>query len=186
MTDAYIFDAVRTPRGKGKKDGSLHEVKAIDLLKNLFDGIRERNALDTSQVEDIVLGCVTPVGEQGADIAKTAAIYAGWDQIVAGVTLNRFCGSGLEACNLAAMKIQSGQEDLVVAGGVEAMSRVPMMSDGGDWFMNPNVNHGLNFIPQGISADLIASIENYSREELDQFAVESHQKAAVAQKGRSL
>ena len=154
MTEAYIFDAVRTPRGKGKKDGSLHEVKAIDLLKNLFDAIRERNALDTSQVEDVVLGCVTPVGEQGADIAKTAALYAGWNQIVAGVTLNRFCGSGLEACNLAAMKIQSGQEDLVVAGGVEAMSRVPMMSDGGDWFMNPNVNHGLNFIPQGISADL--------------------------------
>ncbi len=182
MTEAYIFDAVRTPRGKGKKDGSLHEVKAIDLLKNLFDALRERNTLDTSQVEDVVLGCVTPVGEQGADIAKTAALYAGWDQIVAGVTLNRFCGSGLEACNLAAMKIKSGQEDLVVAGGVEAMSRVPMMSDGGDWFTNPNVNNSLGFIPQGISADLIASVEGYKREQLDQFAVESHKKAATAQK----
>ena len=182
MTEAYIFDTVRTPRGKGKKDGSLHEVKAIDLLKHLFDALKYRNTLDTAQVEDVVLGCVTPVGEQGADIAKTAALYAGWNQVVAGVTLNRFCGSGLEACNLAAMKVMSGQEDLVVAGGVEAMSRVPMMSDGGDWFMNPNVNNSLGFIPQGVSADLIASIENYSRNQVDEFAVDSHRKAAKAQK----
>lgn len=182
MPEAYIFDTVRTPRGKGKKDGSLHEVKAIDLLKQLFDALKSRNNLDTAQVEDVVLGCVTPVGEQGADIAKTAALYAGWNQVVAGVTLNRFCGSGLEACNLAAMKVMSGQEDLVVAGGVEAMSRVPMMSDGGDWFMNPNVNHSLGFIPQGVSADLIASIENYSRSQVDEFAVDSHRKAAKAQK----
>jgi len=182
MADALIYDAVRTPRGKGKKDGSLHEVKPIELLKTLFHSLEERNSLDTKEVSDVVLGCVTPVGDQGANIAKTAALHAGWNHIVSGFTLNRFCGSGLEACNLAAMKIQSENEDLVVAGGVESMSRVPMMGDGGDWFMNPMVNQGLNFIPQGISADLIATREGFSREDVDSFAAASHAKAVLAQK----
>lgn len=182
MRDALIFDAVRTPRGIGKHKGSLHEVTPLQLLRTVFVALQNRNQLDTSQVEDVVLGCVTPVREQGADIARTAVLYSGWDTRVAGVTLNRFCGSGLEACNLCAMKIQSGAEDLVVAGGVESMSRVPMMSDGGAWFMDPTANHELAFIPQGISADLIATLEGFSRTDVDQFAVNSHQKAAHAAK----
>ena len=128
MTEALIFDAVRTPRGKGKNDGALHELSPVQLLHNLFDALRERNALDTSQVDDVVLGCVTPVGEQGADIARTAVLYSGWDERVAGVTQSRFCASGLESVNLAAQKVRSGWEDLVVAGGVESMSRWPMGS----------------------------------------------------------
>lgn len=180
MTEAYIFDAVRTPRGKGKKDGTLHEVRAVDLLKTVFNALEQRNQLDTGEVDDVVLGCVTPVGEQGADIAKTSSLYAGWNQKVCGVTLNRFCGSGLEAANLAAMKVISGMEDMVVAGGVEAMSRVPMGSDGGAWFTDPMVNETLAFVPQGISADLIASVEGFNRQDVDQFAVASQQKAGRA------
>ena len=126
MTDAYVFDALRTPRGKGKKDGSLHQIAPVDLLKNVMVELRDRHALDTSQVDDVVLGCVTPVGEQGADIARTAVIYAGWDESVPGVTQSRFCASGLESVNLAAMKVKSGEEHLVVAGGVESMSRWPV------------------------------------------------------------
>ncbi len=179
-TEAYIFDAVRTPRGRGKKDGSLHSVKPITLLTTVLQALQERNGLDTAQVDDIVMGCVTPVGDQGADIAKTAALAADWDEKVAGVTLNRFCASGLEAVNLAAMKIRSGWEDMVVAGGVEAMSRVPMGSDGGAWATDPETNLHTGFMPQGIGADLIATLEGFSREDVDGFAVKSQQKAANA------
>ncbi|MEO9523565.1 acetyl-CoA C-acetyltransferase [Marinobacter alexandrii] len=179
-TEAYIFDAVRTPRGKGKKDGSLHSVKPITLLTTVLNALQQRNSLDTAQVDDIVMGCVTAVGDQGADIAKTAALAADWDEKVAGVTLNRFCASGLEAVNLAAMKVRSGWEDLVVAGGVEAMSRVPMGSDGGAWASDPETNLHTGFMPQGIGADLIATLEGFSRADVDGFAVKSQQKAANA------
>ncbi|MBT8765283.1 acetyl-CoA C-acetyltransferase [Metapseudomonas boanensis] len=180
MTEAFIFDAVRTPRGKGKKDGALHSVKPVNLIAGLLRALVERNDLDTSQVDDIVLGCVTPVGDQGADIAKTAALVADWDESVAGQQINRFCASGLEAVNLAAMKVRSGFEDLVVAGGVESMSRVPMGSDGGAWAMDPETNFHTNFVPQGIGADLIATLEGFSREDVDAFALRSQQKAARA------
>lgn len=181
MSEAYIIDAIRTPRGKGKKDGALHEVKPISLLTTLLNELQQRHHLDTAQVDDIVLGCVTPVGDQGADIAKTAAIAAGWDNDVAGVQINRFCASGLEAVNLAAQKVRSGWEDLVVAGGVESMSRVAMGSDGGPWALDPETNIACDFIPQGIGADLIASIDGYSRADVDQFAEQSQKKAAAAQ-----
>ncbi|WP_250657706.1 acetyl-CoA C-acetyltransferase [Alkalimarinus coralli] len=179
--EAFIYDAIRTPRGKGKKDGSLHEVKPITLLSSVLSQLQSRNDLDTSQIDDIVMGCVTAIGDQGADIAKTAALVAGWHENVAGVTLNRFCASGLEAVNLAAMKIRSGWEDLVVAGGVESMSRVPMGSDGGAWAMDPATNLATGFMPQGIGADLIATIDGFSREDVDQFALNSQKKAAYAQ-----
>lgn len=181
MSEAYIIDAIRTPRGKGKKDGSLHQVKPISLLTGLLNELQARHQFDTSKVDDIVLGCVTPIGDQGADIAKTAAIAAGWDNDVAGVQINRFCASGLEAVNLAAQKVRSGWEDLVVAGGVESMSRVPMGSDGGPWALDPETNMACDFIPQGIGADLIATIDGYSRADVDQFAEQSQKKAAAAQ-----
>ena len=181
MSEAYIIDAIRTPRGKGKKDGSLYEVKPISLVTTLLRELEQRHQLDTAQVDDIVLGCVTPVGDQGADIAKTAAIAAGWNNDVAGVQINRFCASGLEAVNLAAQKVRSGWEDLVVAGGVESMSRVPMGSDGGPWALDPETNMASEFVPQGIGADLIASIDGYSRADVDAFAEQSQQKAAAAQ-----
>ncbi|WP_180174888.1 acetyl-CoA C-acetyltransferase [Acinetobacter sp. YH01022] len=181
MSKAYIIDAIRTPRGKGKKDGSLYEVKPITLLTTLLNELKDRHQLDTSKVDDIVLGCVTPIGDQGADIAKTAAIAAGWDNDVAGVQINRFCASGLEAVNMAAMKIRSGWEDIVVAGGVESMSRVPMGSDGGPWALDPETNMACDFIPQGIGADLIATIDGYSRADVDTFAEQSQKKAAAAQ-----
>ena len=181
MSEAYIIDAIRTPRGKGKKDGSLYEVKPISLVTTLLRELEQRHQLDTSQVDDIVLGCVTPVGDQGADIAKTAAIAAGWNNDVAGVQINRFCASGLEAVNLAAQKVRSGWEDLVVAGGVESMSRVPMGSDGGPWALDPETNMASEFVPQGIGADLIASIDGYSRADVDAFAEQSQKKAAAAQ-----
>ncbi|NNH01341.1 acetyl-CoA C-acetyltransferase [Acinetobacter sp. ANC 5414] len=181
MSEAYIIDAIRTPRGKGKKDGSLHQVKPITLLTILLNELKDRHQLDTSKVDDIVLGCVTPIGDQGADIAKTAAITAGWDNDVAGVQINRFCASGLEAVNMAAMKVRSGWEDIVVAGGVESMSRVPMGSDGGPWALDPETNMACDFIPQGIGADLIATIDGYSRSDVDTFAAESQRKATAAQ-----
>lgn len=181
MSEAYIIDAIRTPRGKGKKDGSLYQVKPISLLTGLLNELQERHKFDTAKVDDIVLGCVTPIGDQGADIAKTAAIAAGWDNDVAGVQINRFCASGLEAVNLAAQKVRSGWEDLVVAGGVESMSRVPMGSDGGPWALDPETNMACDFIPQGIGADLIATIDGYSRADVDQFAEQSQKKAAAAQ-----
>jgi len=181
MSEAYIIDAIRTPRGKGKKDGSLHQVKPISLLTGLLNELKDRHGLDTSKVDDIVLGCVTPIGDQGADIAKTAAIAAGWDNDVAGVQINRFCASGLEAVNLAAQKVRSDWEDLVVAGGVESMSRIAMGSDGGPWALDPETNMACDFIPQGIGADLIATIDGYTRSDVDQFAEQSQQKAAAAQ-----
>ncbi|MGH8355337.1 MAG: acetyl-CoA C-acetyltransferase [Pseudomonas sp.] len=180
MTEAFIYDAVRTPRGKGKKDGALYSVKPVNLIAGLLRALEARNQLDTSQVDDIVLGCVTPVGDQGADIAKTAALVADWDVSVAGLQVNRFCASGLEAVNLGAMKVRSGFEDLVVVGGVESMSRVPMGSDGGAWVMDPETNLHSNFVPQGIGADLIATLEGFSREDVDAFALRSQQKAARA------
>jgi acetyl-CoA C-acetyltransferase len=179
-TDAFIFDAVRTPRGRGKKDGALHSVKPVSLLTTVLTALQERNSLDTAQVDDIVMGCVTAIGDQGADIAKTAALAADWDDVVAGVTLNRFCASGLEAVNLAAMKVRSGWEDLVVAGGVESMSRVPMGADGGAWATDPATNAHTGFMPQGIGADLIATLEGFSRDDVDNFAVNSQKKAASA------
>ncbi|HEY1026541.1 MAG TPA: acetyl-CoA C-acetyltransferase [Pseudomonas sp.] len=185
MTEAYIFDAVRTPRGKGKKDGALYSVKPVQLVAGLLNALQARNDLDTSQVDDIVLGCVTPVGDQGADIAKTAAMVADWDVSVAGVQLNRFCASGLEAVNMGAMKVRSGFEDLVVVGGVESMSRVPMGSDGGAWVMDPETNIHTHFVPQGIGADLIATLEGFSRADVDAFALRSQQKAARASGNRA-
>lgn len=183
MKEAYIYDSVRTPRGRGKKNGSLHEVKSIDLLATLFKAISARNGnFDTTQVDDVVLGCVTPIGEQGGDIAKFAHIYAGWDQVVSGMQVNRFCASGLEAINLAAMKVRSGWEQLIVAGGIESMSRNAMGSDGGAWYLDPMVNSTLGFIPQGVSADLIATIEGFSRDTVDKYALNSHKKAAFARR----
>ena len=181
MTEAYIIDAIRTPRGKGKKDGALHEVKPITLVTTLLKELQQRHQLDTAQVDDIILGCVTPIGDQGADIAKTAAIAAGWDNDVAGVQINRFCASGLEAVNLAAQKVRSGWEDLVVAGGVESMSRVAMGTDGGPWVYDPETNMACHFVPQGIGADLIAQIDGFTRNDVDAFAVASQQKATTAQ-----
>jgi acetyl-CoA C-acetyltransferase len=175
-----IFDAIRTPRGKGKKDGSLHEVKPVTLLAGVLQELQRRNDFDTGEVEDVVMGCVTASGEQGSCIAKTAALAAGWDWKVPGFQLNRFCASGLEAVNLAAQKVRSGWEDLVVAGGIESMSRVPMGSDRGAWACDPQTSIDTAFIPQGISADLIATLEEFSRDEVDEFALQSQKKAAAA------
>lgn len=181
MTEALIFDAVRTPRGKGKKDGSLHTVKPVDMIVGLMKALEARNGVDIKNyVDDVVLGCVTPVGDQGADIAKTAALKAQWPAEVAGVQLNRFCASGLEAVNIGAMKIRSGFEDLVVVGGVECMSRISMGSDGGAWAMDPATNLETGFVPQGIGADLIATLEGFSRTDIDTFAVSSQKRAAHA------
>lgn len=183
MKEAYIYDSVRTPRGRGKKTGSLHEVKPIDLLSTLFKALSQRNGnFDTSFVDDVVLGCVTPIGEQGGDIAKFGHAMAGWSEKVSGMQINRFCSSGLEAINLAAMKVRSGWEEMVVAGGVESMSRNPMGSDGGAWYLDPQVNSKLGFIPQGISADLIATIEGFTRDTVDNYALQSHKRAAFARK----
>ena len=162
MTEAYVFDAIRTPRGKGKKDGSLYEVKPVNLLAGVLSALQVRNQLDTSQVDDVVMGVVSPVGEQGAVIAKVSALKAGWDFRCSGVQINRFCASGLEAVNLAAQKVRSGWEDLVVAGGVESMSRVPIGSDGGAWANDPETNCATAFVPQGIGADLIATLEGFT------------------------
>ncbi|GHF16771.1 acetyl-CoA acetyltransferase [Kordiimonas sediminis] len=178
MTEAYIYDAVRTPRGKGRKDGSLHEITPIQLATQVLEAIRDRNDLDTSYVEDVVLGCVSPVGEQGADIARVAALNADYAETTAGFQVNRFCASGLEATNIAAAKVMSGEADMAIGGGVEAMSRVPMGSDGGAWPVDPAVAHKLYFAPQGISADLIATKYGYSRDDVDSYAVESQKRAA--------
>ena len=180
MTEAFIFDALRTPRGKGKADGALHSVKPVNLVAGLLTALQQRTSLDTSQVDDVVLGCVTPIGDQGSDIAKTATQVADWDVSVAGVQINRFCASGLEAVNLGAMKVRSGFEDLVVVGGVESMSRVPMGSDGGAWALDPETNLHSHFTPQGVGADLIATLEGFSRQDVDAYALHSQQKAARA------
>ncbi len=180
-TEPLVFDALRTPRGKGKVNGSLHTTKPVDLVVGLMHETLSRNPdLDPNRVDDVVLGCVTPIGDQGADIAKTAAIKAGLPDTVSGVQLNRFCASGLEAVNIAAQKVASGWEDLVLAGGVESMSRVPMGSDGGAWAMDPETAYDTSFVPQGIGADLIATIEEFGRDDVDAYAARSQERAAAA------
>ena len=180
MADAYIYDAVRTPRGKGKKDGALHEMTALSLATQVLEQLRDRNQLDTSKVDDVVLGCVSPVGEQGADIARTAVLAADYAETTAGVQVNRFCASGLEACNMAAAKVMTGEADMAIGGGVESMSRVPMGSDGGAWPTDPSSAFKTYFAPQGIGADLIASLYGFSRDDVDAYAVESQKRAAKA------
>ena len=180
MTEAFIYDAIRTPRGKGKKDGSLHEVKPVNLLAGVLTELQRRNSFDTAAVDDVVMGVVSPVGDQGAVIAKVAALKAGWDFRASGVQINRFCASGLEAVNMAAQKVRSGWEDLVVAGGVESMSRVPLGADGGAWAQDPETSSATLFVPQGIGADLIATIEGFSRADVDAFALESQRRATAA------
>ena len=181
MPDAYIFDHVRTPRGKGRKDGSLHEATPIRLASQMLEAIRDRNeGLDTREIEDVILGCVTPVGEQGTNIARAAVMTAGYDESVPGVQVNRFCASGLEAVNMAAAKVMSGQSPMAIGGGVESMSRVPMASDGGAWPVDPAVAIPTYFVPQGISADLIATKYGISRDDADAYAVESHKRAIKA------
>jgi acetyl-CoA C-acetyltransferase len=181
MTDAYILDAVRTPRGRGRPDGSLHSITPVELAAQTLAALRERSKLDTKLVDDITFGCVTPIGEQGADIARVAALVAGYDESVPGKQLNRFCASGLESVNTAAAQVMSGQSELTIGGGVESMSRVPMGSDGGAWAIDPRVAWQQYFVPQGISADLIATLEGFSRDDLDAYAVESQRRAAHAQ-----
>ncbi|WP_298444882.1 acetyl-CoA C-acetyltransferase [uncultured Ferrimonas sp.] len=181
MNHAYIFDAVRTPRSKGKADGSLHQVKPIDLGAGLLRELQRRHDLDTAYVDDVAMGCVTPVGEQGSCIAKAIAMHAGWDQSVAGVQLDRFCSSGLEAVNTAAQKVMSGWTQLMVAGGVEAMSRVPMGSNGGAMFTDPDFVLQQKSVPQGIGADLIATLGGWDRQAVDSYALQSQQRAAHAQ-----
>ncbi len=180
MTDCFIYDAVRTPRGRGKKDGSLHEVTALELATQALKAIRDRNHLDTAELDDVIMGCVDPVGEQGADIARAAVLKAGFDDTVPGVQINRFCASGLEACNMAAGQIMAGQSDLAIGGGVEAMSRVPIGSSGGAWPEDPSIAIPAYFVPQGVSADLIATLDGFSRDDVDAFAVESQKRAANA------
>ena len=185
MTDAYIYDAVRTPRGRGKASGALHEVTPVRLASGVLSAIRDRNALDTARVDDVVLGVVEPVGEQGADIARIAALDAGYAETVAGVQINRFCASGLEAVNMAAGQVMAGQSDMAVGGGVESMSRVPMFSGGGAWASDPDVAFKTYFVPQGISADLLATRYGFGRDDVDAYAVESQRRAADAwERGR--
>ncbi|MAP96256.1 MAG: acetyl-CoA acetyltransferase [Ponticaulis sp.] len=182
MADAYIFDAVRTPRGKGKNTGSLHEITSLSLATQTLQAIRDRNSLDTSKVDDVILGCVAPVGEQGSDIARTAVLAAEYAETTAGVQVDRFCASGLEACNIAAAKVMTGEADMAIGGGVEAMSRVPMGSNGGAWPVDPSVAIKSYFAPQGVSADLIATKYGFSRDDVDAYAVESQKRAAAAWK----
>ncbi len=179
-TEAFVYDHVRTPRGRGRADGALHTVTPVNLAAQALAALATRNSLDTTLLDDVVLGCVTPIGEQGADIARTAVLHAGFAENVPGKQLNRFCASGLEAVNTAAAQVMSGQSDLVVGGGVESMSRVPMGADGGAWPIDPAVAWPLYFVPQGISADLIATIDGYSREQVDAYALESQRRAAHA------
>jgi acetyl-CoA C-acetyltransferase len=180
MSEAYVFDAVRTPRGRGRSSGSLHEVSPLRLAAGVLKNIRDRNDLDTSKVDDVILGVADPVNEQGADIARTAVLVAGYDQGTPGVQINRFCGSGLEACNMAAAKVMCGQSDIVIGGGVESMSRIEMFSSGGALVSDPHFTLPNYFVPQGISADLIATIHGFSRADVDSFAVESQKRAATA------
>ena len=172
MRDAYIIDALRTPRGRGKRrSGSLYEVRPIGLVGHVLEAMQKRHSLHTAEIDDLIIGCVSPVDDQGANIAKAALLYAGWSYQVAGMQINRFCASGLEAVNLAAMKIRAGWDQMVVAGGVESMSRVPLESDGGALLFDPDVMMRTGYVPQGVSADLIATIEGYSREQLDAYAL---------------
>ncbi|CAJ0691957.1 acetyl-CoA C-acetyltransferase [Ralstonia wenshanensis] len=178
--EAYIYDAVRTPRGKGKKDGSLHGVTPLRLAATALRAIRDRNQLDTGLVDDVVLGCVEPVGEQGACIGRVAVLSAGYAETTAGVQINRFCASGLEACNMAAAQVMAGQSDFAIGGGVESMSRVPMGASGGAWPVDPAAAIPLYFVPQGVSADTIATKWGYSRHDVDAYAAESHRRAHAA------
>lgn len=178
MTEAFIYDAVRTPRGKGKKNGALHEITALSLISQQLEALETRNNLDTSKIDDVILGCVSPVKGQGADIARTAVIAANWNPLCAGVTVNRFCASGLEAVNMAAAKVMSGMSDMVVGGGVESMSRIPMGSDGGAMGVDPAIAFDHYIVPQGISADLIATKYGFSRDDCDAYAVESQKRTA--------
>ncbi|HEU5108895.1 MAG TPA: acetyl-CoA C-acyltransferase, partial [Micromonosporaceae bacterium] len=183
-TEAFIYDAIRTPRGRGKNTGSLHGTKPISLVTGLIDELRKRNpTMDVDRLSDLILGVVSPVGDQGSDIAKTAAIAAGLPDTVGGIQLNRFCASGLEAVNVAAQKVRSGWDELVIGGGVESMSRVKMGSDGGAWAMDPVTAYDTYFVPQGVSADLIATMEGFSREDVDTYAVQSQERAAKAWAG---
>ena len=181
MTEAYIYEAIRTPRGRGKSTGSLHGVKPVSLVTGLIDEMQVRHpGLDPNQIDDLILGCLTPLGDQGANIAKTSAIAAGLPDTVAGMQINRYCSSGLEAINIAAGKVRSGWDQMLLAGGVESMSRVPMGSDGGPWAMDPETAYNTYFVPQGISADLIATIEGFTRDDVDAYAVRSQERAAAA------
>ncbi|WP_084398551.1 acetyl-CoA C-acetyltransferase [Henriciella aquimarina] len=182
MTEAYVYDAVRTPRGKGKASGSLHEITSLSLATQALQAVRERNELDTNHVDDVVLGCVSPVGEQGADIARIAVLNAEYAETTAGVQVDRFCASGLEACNMAAAKVMTGEADMAIGGGVESMSRVPMGASGGAWSADPQVALKTYFAPQGIGADTIATKWGFSRDDVDAFAVESQKRAATAWK----
>ncbi|MDX2235947.1 MAG: acetyl-CoA C-acetyltransferase [Hyphomonadaceae bacterium] len=182
MAEAYIYDAVRTPRGKGKTSGSLHEITALSLATQVLEAIRDRNNLDTSRVDDVVLGCVGPVGEQGSDIARIAVLNANYAETTAGVQIDRFCASGLEACNMAAAKVKSGEADMAIGGGVESMSRVPMGSNGGAWAVDPSIAMPSYFVPQGIGADMIATKYGFSRADVDAYAVQSQKRAAQAWK----
>jgi acetyl-CoA C-acetyltransferase len=180
MTDVYIYDAVRTPRGKGRPDGALHEITALSLAAQALGAIRDRNALDTALVDDVILGCVMPVGEQGSDIARIAALVAGYDEQVPGVQINRFCASGLEACNMAAAKVASGEARFAIGGGVESMSRVALAADGGAMMVDPTFAFDHHYAPQGIGADMLATIYGFSRDDVDAYAVESQKRAAMA------
>ncbi len=182
MAEAFIYDAVRTPRGKGKSSGSLHEITSLQLATQALKAIKERNNLDTSKVDDVILGCVTPIGEQGSDIARIAVLNADYAETTAGVQVDRFCASGLEACNIAAAKVMTGEADMAIGGGIEAMSRVPMGSNGGAWASNPEIAMKSYFAPQGIGADLIATKYGFSRDDVDAYAVESQKRAAKAWK----
>ena len=184
MSEAYIYEAIRTPRGRGKANGSLHGVKPVTLVGGLVDELRTRHSgLDTNAIDDVILGCVTPVGDQGADIAKTVAINSGLPDTVGGIQINRFCASALEAVNMAAQKVRAGWDQLIIAGGVESMSRVPMGTDGGAWAMDPETAYDTYFVPQGISADLIATTEGFSRDDVDAYAVMSQERSAAAWSG---
>ncbi|MEQ1610573.1 MAG: acetyl-CoA C-acetyltransferase [Hyphomonadaceae bacterium] len=178
MAEAYIYDAVRTPRGKGKNTGALHEITALQLATQTLRAVKARNNLDTSKVDDVILGCVTPIGEQGSDIARIAVLNADYAETTAGVQVDRFCASGLEACNIAAAKVMTGEADMAIGGGVEAMSRVPMGSNGGAWATDPEIAMKSYFAPQGIGADLIATKYGFSRDDVDAYAVESQKRAA--------
>lgn len=180
MTEAYIYDALRTPRGTGKTGGALYEVRPIELLQSVLQALQQRTQLDTALVDDVLIGCVSPVDDQGYNLAKAAILFAGWEFSAGGMQINRFCASGLEAVNLAATKVRSGWDECIVAGGVESMSRVPMGSDMGPLLYDPEVIHAIKYIPQGVAADLIATREEFTREDLDSYALQSHQRAQRA------
>ncbi|MEQ1709533.1 MAG: acetyl-CoA C-acetyltransferase [Terricaulis sp.] len=182
MAEAYIYDAVRTPRGKGKSNGSLHEQTALALATQVLEAVRDRNNLDTAKIDDVYMGCLSPIGEQGGNIARIAVLNANYAETVAGVQVERFCASGLEACNIAAAKVKSGEADMAIGGGVESMSRVPMGSTGGSWATDPSIAMKSYFTPQGVAADLIATKYGFSRADLDQYAVQSQQRAAKSWK----